>query len=361
MQIVTDEVEIENTRRQNELLKNQIDELIRARQEAARAQPVLNPNTTTNTESKRMWEMLQVLKDDERERIRIEKEQKEAQLATQRAKALEDMKRMEQEKFEKEQEQLCKAAEEEIKKEKEKIQKEKEEKMRQLRKEAEKDTEVVPSLSAARDEKLEQVVNWVGQLQAKQMEQERKQQQLDELQNQLTVMNKLENRRSCTTTGVNIFSSLDTIQEGGAVNLAEKAMATMVAAQNVKRKQEEEGDTDGESGNSTVSKASSNKVKRLKSGLAVKSAHKVKFEVEWAQHNLGKEFEANPIIFNQLRPSHYMMGETEIILRSQNPKEMRARLKLMKKMAYWQIKYDWSSARNVYAAILRGIETGWES
>ena len=103
-------------------------------------------------------------------------------------------------------------------------------------------------------------------------------------------------------------------------------------------------------------------MKRQKqSGLAIKSAHRVKFEVEWAQHNLGKEFEANPISFNQMRLAHFMMGETEIILRSQNPSEMRAHLKLMRKLAYWQLKYDWASALNIYAAILRGIETGWET
>ena len=54
------------------------------------------------------------------------------------------------------------------------------------------------------------------------------------------------------------------------------------------------------------------------------------------------------------------MGESDIILNCNKPEEIRARLRLMCRMGYWQTKYDWSSARNVYAAILQGIETGRE-
>ena len=55
------------------------------------------------------------------------------------------------------------------------------------------------------------------------------------------------------------------------------------------------------------------------------------------------------------------MGEADIILNCVKPEEMRARLSLMRRIGYWQIKYEWSSIRNVYAAIMRAIETGREN
>ena len=33
----------------------------------------------------------------------------------------------------------------------------------------------------------------------------------------------------------------------------------------------------------------------------------------------------------------------------------------MSKIGYWSAKYDWQSARSIYATILRGIETGRET
>ena len=87
----------------------------------------------------------------------------------------------------------------------------------------------------------------------------------------------------------------------------------------------------------------------------------MRYEVEWAHHWLGKEYDANPISFNQMKIGQNIMGEADIILNCSKPEEMRARLNLMRRMGYWQVKYDWTAARNVYAAILRGIETGRES
>ena len=83
--------------------------------------------------------------------------------------------------------------------------------------------------------------------------------------------------------------------------------------------------------------------------------------MEWAHHWLGKEYDANPVAFNHIKLGHYMMGESDIILNCSKPEEIRARLCLMRKMGYWVTKYEWSSVRNVYAAILRAIETGRES
>ena len=87
---------------------------------------------------------------------------------------------------------------------------------------------------------------------------------------------------------------------------------------------------------------------------------KVIYDVEWAHHWVGKEYDANPLAFNQMKIGQYIMGEAEIVLNCSKPEEIRARLRLMRRMGYWQTKYDWVSARNIYAAILRGVETGRE-
>ena len=110
-------------------------------------------------------------------------------------------------------------------------------------------------MGAHMEDRMEKVCTWMEQQQAKQLEQERRQQQLGAMKEQILAMNRPENTRMCASTGVRIFSNLDTI--------------------------------------------------------------------------------ANPIMFNQMRLAHFIMGETEIILRLQNPKEMRAMLKLMRKLAYW--------------------------
>ena len=54
------------------------------------------------------------------------------------------------------------------------------------------------------------------------------------------------------------------------------------------------------------------------------------------------------------------MGEADILLHCDRTKEFRARLGLMKKLGYWAAEFDWPSVRSIYAAILRGIETGRE-
>ena len=145
------------------------------------------------------------------------------------------------------------------------------------------------------------------------------------------------------------------------MNLAAKAHTAMMAVTAEKRKQLEDDASEGESVNSNCSQISKHKKPKYKSGLATRSVHKIQFEVEWAHHWLGKEFEANPVPFNQLKLGHYIMGESNILLGCTKPEEFRGRLKLMKKLGYWQLKFDWQSARNVYAAILRGIETGRET
>ena len=65
------------------------------------------------------------------------------------------------------------------------------------------------------------------------------------------------------------------------------------------------------------------KSKKLKSGLLLKTAPKVKVEVDWFHHNLGT-----------------------------NPIEVQTRVNLMNKIAYWSFKNEWNMARSIYAAVL---------
>ena len=141
------------------------------------------------------------------------------------------------------------------------------------------------------------------------------------------------------------------------MDLAAKAQLAVTAA-NKRMLEEVDPDSEGEYSHYY------HRSKKLQSGLNVKVAHKVKVETEWAHHNLGREFEANPVGYNQLKLGQYMMGEAEIILSCRNPVEKQCRLVLMKKIGYWQYKYDWPTAQNIYAAILRAIETqkaSWEN
>ena len=163
-------------------------------------------------------------------------------------------------------------------------------------------------------------------------------------------MTKAENRKTCQLTGVDLFTGLDALQAEGGVDLAAKAQAAMLVATASKRKREDGDVSEGESTSSKHSHASHKGVK-FRSGLNALATQKVKHEVEWAHHWLGKEFEANPVSFNQMKLGHYVSGEADILLHCDRPNEFRARLCLMNKLGYWAAKHDWPAARSIYAAI----------
>ena len=214
---------------------------------------------------------------------------------------------------------------------------------------------VVPGIDT---ETVRKVMDWIqGQKQQQDSEGANKD-RICQLQHQVELMTKPANRQQCQMTGVNFFTSLDAIQgEGGGVDLAAKARAAMTAATDRKRCREDEEESDGESSKSNYSLS---KVKNYKSGLGVKTGQKVRYEVEWAHHLLWKEYDANPLAFNQMKIGQYLMGEADIILNCSKPEEIRSRLRLMRRIGYWYTKFDWVSCRNVYAAIMRGMETGRE-
>ena len=80
--------------------------------------------------------------------------------------------------------------------------------------------------------------------------------------------------------------------------------------------------------NLEISQNSRGKACKFCSGLTALPAQKVKFEVEWAHHWLGKEFEANPVTFNQMKLGQYVSGEAQILLQCDHPTEMRATVKI---------------------------------
>ena len=236
-----------------------------------------------------------------------------------------------------------------------------------VRKELEEKTKsnVTDTGASAMSPEMKKVLDWIETQRERDEAEAKKQEQLKQMQEQINAMARKENRQLCHSTGVNVFANLETIQgtEEGQVSLAQKAQAAMIAANSAAQGPERDPESEGES---CISKESintvQNRVKRTKkSGLMAKTSHRIKVETEWAHHNLGKEFEANPLNFNQLKVGHFVMGEAGILIRCDSPQELRSRLTLLQKIGYWQTKYEWGSIRNLYAAIMRGIEMGRET
>lgn len=153
----------------------------------------------------------------------------------------------------------------------------------------------------------------------------------------------------CPQSGVNKLKNLELIDNPDTLDLTKKTQKAIAAAMSNLR----EEDTDGECF----------KKRKLQSGLELKSSHKVRTEVEWAQHNLGREFEANPISIGQMKFEHYVLGEINIIAECRNVVEVEKRVSMLAKITYWRLKYDWPLARNIYVAALRDVEVGrrsWE-
>ena len=331
--LLAEQIEVEAKERQVVLMKKQIEELTDVWKKAQESPAVLNWAAIGDDDlAKQLANVLKILKSEE-------EEHKKKQLAIEEANRIEEEERLRRE------EELRKQAEEE----------------ERLRKEAEQKTDETGD-HTDENSKLSSILEWVKEQHDMQKQQQAANAKLKELQDQTEAMTKSDNRLPCQATGVNFFANLEALQgesSGARVDLAAKAHAAMQVANNAKRKAEWDQDSDGESDNSTTSHGKGKKSKMV-SGLAQKLGQKVRYEVEWAHHWLGKEFDANPVAFNQLKIGQFMMGEADIILNCSKPEEIRARLRLMHRLGYWQTRYEWTSVRNVYAAIMCGIETGRE-
>ena len=169
------------------------------------------------------------------------------------------------------------------------------------------------------------MAEWIQKLEAEKKKEDDTRQKIKELQAQIERMSKGDNRTTCYATNVNLFANLNLLQGEGVagVDLAAKAQAAMTAATAEKRHHEVDEGYEGESEFSHSGK------KQKFSGLVNRVTHKIKMEVEWAHHWLGKEFEVNPLPFNQIKLGQYMMGEAEILIRCNKPEEIKACLCLM--------------------------------
>ena len=333
--LLAEQTRLEAEERQLQLMKRKLDELMQARKKANESPQVWNEDTIGDSEAaKNMKRMLELLQKEEEERKKFEEETREQEKRREQEEK-EERERKEKERLETE--------------ERKKIEQEKAKELEQVAK-----ANGDPILGTT----MGKVLAWIQKQETEKKQEEEMKERIKGLQTQIEDMTKGENRRVCHQMGVNMFAGLDAIQgEGGAgISLAAKAQTVMLAT--TKRRQEDE-ESEGESLHSNMSIGSRTKKQKMVSGLAQKSAQKT-YEVEWAHHWLGKESEANPVPFNQIKLSHYMMGEANLLLVCTKPEEMCARLHLMNKLGYWQLRYDWPSTRNVYAAILRGIETGRE-
>ena len=327
--IITEQTKLEAKERQVQLMKKKIDELLELRKKAKESDPVLNQEVQLDDPvSKDVKELLDMLKKDQEVKEKREQELKE-----------------ENERKEKEEEERKRLEDEEKRKQEE-----------EKRKEEERQSE------SKGDPNMDKVLAWIHKQEEQAKKDEEMNTKLKNLQTQIENMTREGNRKQCHATGVNLFANLEAIQGEGAmgVNLAAKAQTAMLASSAAKRKLDEDSvESEGESAHSQVSQ--SGVKKKLKSGLTASSSQKVIFDIEWAHHWLGKEFDANPMDYKFISMGHYMMGEAEILLQCTKPEEFRARLKLMRKLAYWQLKYDWPVSRDIYAAIMRGLETGRET
>ena len=191
-----------------------------------------------------------------------------------------------------EEERLRKEKEEELRKEnEEKERKEKEEKDR-LEKEKEDKDNWDKGKIALDVETMKKVREWIDRQDKQQKEEEESREKIKALQSQIEEMNRPENRKQCQVTGVDMFTGLDALQIEGArgMDLAAKAQAAMIAVVATKRKCDDGEESEGESIQSRISQNSRGKACKFCSGLTALPAQKVKFEVEWAHHWLGKEF-----------------------------------------------------------------------
>ena len=366
---LTEQMELEQRERKIQFMKTQIQKLTEARQLAREAGVVINPEDFRGDETAlKMAELLEKLRNEEALRKQMEEETRLRQQEEKERRLQEEKERKILEKRKKEQEKEEKKRLDEERKRKEEQKKAEETNKKTSGSAPDMDTaaETVNwdrsaglGTPAIPDDRLEKLMQWMEESKAKQEAEEQRKQQVTQMQQQLAAMAQGQNTTSCTASGVNIYANLDTIQDPGSANLAAKAQMATAAALTSKRTMEDmDPDSEGEL-NPFLARP-----KKLQSGLNVRVAHKVKVEIEWAHHNMGREFEANPVPFNQLKLGQYMLGEAEILLSCKNGAEINSRLMLMRKIGYWQYKYDWPTARNIYAAVLRCIETGkvtWES
>lgn len=99
--------------------------------------------------------------------------------------------------------------------------------------------------------------------------------------------------------------------------------------------------------------------KKLKSGMYAKVADDVVKQLKWPHKKLATRWVPSRLQMNQLTFEHVVAGELAIIQRATDPEEVRSRLHILQKVAYWNMQNEgWSRVREVYMSILHSIEEG---
>lgn len=103
----------------------------------------------------------------------------------------------------------------------------------------------------------------------------------------------------------------------------------------------------------------SERKKKLKSGMYDKVADEVIMKLKWPHKKLDPRWVVKRPQVHQLQFEHVVAGEIAIIMRSTNPEEVRCRLHILQKLAYWNLQdQGWSRVRDVYTGILHSLEEG---
>lgn len=103
----------------------------------------------------------------------------------------------------------------------------------------------------------------------------------------------------------------------------------------------------------------SKREKKIKSGMYDKVADDVIVKLKWPHKRLSKVWVPDRVQPNQLTFEQVVAGEIAIILRSTDPDEVRGRLHILQKLAYWNMQAQgWHRVRDIYMAILHSIEEG---
>lgn len=109
----------------------------------------------------------------------------------------------------------------------------------------------------------------------------------------------------------------------------------------------------------------SNAKKKVKSGMYDKIADDVVFKLKWPHKKLSKSWVPERLQMHQLTFEQVVAGEISIIMKSEDPEEVRCRLHILQKLAYWNMQgQGWPRVRDIYCAILHSIEEGdanWQS
>lgn len=183
------------------------------------------------------------------------------------------------------------------------------------------------------------------------------------------------NLASCRTTGVSRLDSLGLSQSKlRRVQWSEPVLGA-VAGEQLARSRMQQRPTpvigrqdDGESIishhsrvslDANKSDVSASKKTKVKSGMYDKIADDVVMKLKWLHKKLDSRWVSPRPLVHQMLFEHVVAGEIAVIMRSDNPEEVRCRLHILQKLAYWNLQGEgWPRVREIYVGILQSLEEG---